>query len=109
MNKHLFFWFSIYQPINVSSYPHPFLCLLALSSVVEEHAENQSTTLGQSIETSADPTASLVPSELDLTELGQTDSILPPTESQQVHAQTHYKHICQTNLTLLSNCKNGSE
>ncbi|XDV41855.1 hypothetical protein PO909_010647, partial [Leuciscus waleckii] len=54
------------------------------SGVVEEHAENQSTTLGQSIETSADPTASLVPSELDLTELGQTDSILPPTESQQV-------------------------
>ncbi|KAG1964635.1 SUN domain-containing ossification factor isoform X3 [Pimephales promelas] len=54
-----------------------------LTSVVEEHAENQSTTLGQSTETSADPTASLVPSELDLTETGQTDSILPPTESPQ--------------------------
>ncbi|KAK7150594.1 hypothetical protein R3I93_011741 [Phoxinus phoxinus] len=59
-----------------------------LTSVMEEHAEkqaeNQSITLGQSTETSADPTASLVPSELDLTELGQTDSILPPTDSQQV-------------------------
>ncbi|KAL1254526.1 hypothetical protein QQF64_016755 [Cirrhinus molitorella] len=60
-----------------------------LTSVVEEHAEqqaeNQSATLGvQSTETSADPTATLLPSELDLTELGQTDSIPPPTKSQQV-------------------------
>lgn len=59
-----------------------------LTSVVEEHAEtqteNQSATLGQSTETSADPTAPLVPSELDLTELGQTDNIPPSTDSQQV-------------------------
>uniref|UniRef100_A0A9J7ZWC0 SUN domain-containing ossification factor n=1 Tax=Cyprinus carpio carpio TaxID=630221 RepID=A0A9J7ZWC0_CYPCA len=60
-----------------------------LTSVVEEHvekqAENQSDTLGvQSTETSADPTATLLPSELDLTELGQTASISSPTKSQQV-------------------------
>ncbi|XP_016401100.1 SUN domain-containing ossification factor-like isoform X3 [Sinocyclocheilus rhinocerous] len=59
------------------------------SSVVEENAEkqaeNQSATLGvQSTETSVDPTATLLPSELDLTELGQTASIPPPTKSQQV-------------------------
>ncbi|XP_026147168.1 SUN domain-containing ossification factor-like isoform X2 [Carassius auratus] len=59
-----------------------------LTSVVEEHAENQaenqSDTLGEeSTETSVDPTASLLPSELDLTELGQTASIPPPTKSQQ--------------------------
>uniref|UniRef100_A0A8C2CIM9 SUN domain-containing ossification factor n=1 Tax=Cyprinus carpio TaxID=7962 RepID=A0A8C2CIM9_CYPCA len=59
------------------------------SSVVEEHVEkqeeNQSDTLGvQSTETSADPTATLLPSELDLTELGQTASISSPTKSQQV-------------------------
>jgi len=74
-------------------YPHPFLSLLALNSVVEEHAENQSTTLGQSTETSADPTASLVPSELDLTETGQTDSILPPTESPQVHTASTFVRL----------------
>uniref|UniRef100_A0A8C2CHB9 SUN domain-containing ossification factor n=1 Tax=Cyprinus carpio TaxID=7962 RepID=A0A8C2CHB9_CYPCA len=60
-----------------------------LTSVVEEHVEkqeeNQSDTLGvQSTETSADPTATLLPSELDLTELGQTASISSPTKSQQV-------------------------
>ncbi|XP_067273273.1 SUN domain-containing ossification factor isoform X2 [Pseudorasbora parva] len=55
-----------------------------LNSVVEEHAENQSATLGQSTETSADLTAPLVLSELDLTELGQTDNIPPSTEKQQV-------------------------
>lgn len=69
------------------------LCFLALNSVVEEHAEkqaeNQSATLGvQSTETIADPTATLLPSELDLAELGQTASIPPSTKSQQVH--THY-------------------
>ncbi|XP_016373730.1 SUN domain-containing ossification factor-like isoform X2 [Sinocyclocheilus rhinocerous] len=62
---------------------------ITLTSFVEEHAEkqaeNQSATLGvQSTETSADPTATLLPSELDLTELGQTASIPPPTKSQQV-------------------------
>uniref|UniRef100_A0A673JZ26 SUN domain-containing ossification factor n=1 Tax=Sinocyclocheilus rhinocerous TaxID=307959 RepID=A0A673JZ26_9TELE len=47
--------------------------------------ENQSATLGvQSTETSVDPTATLLPSELDLTELGQTASIPPPTKSQFV-------------------------
>ncbi|XP_056337276.1 SUN domain-containing ossification factor isoform X4 [Danio aesculapii] len=60
----------------------------SLSSVVEEHVEtqteNQSSVLEQSTETSTDPTDSLVPSELDLTETGQTDRIPPPTESQQV-------------------------
>ncbi|XP_056337275.1 SUN domain-containing ossification factor isoform X3 [Danio aesculapii] len=59
-----------------------------LTSVVEEHVEtqteNQSSVLEQSTETSTDPTDSLVPSELDLTETGQTDRIPPPTESQQV-------------------------
>lgn len=60
-----------------------------LTSVVEEHAEkqaeNQSATLGvQSTETIADPTATLLPSELDLAELGQTASIPPSTKSQQV-------------------------
>ncbi|XP_016353481.1 SUN domain-containing ossification factor-like isoform X3 [Sinocyclocheilus anshuiensis] len=59
------------------------------SSVVEENAEkqaeNQSATLGvQSTETSVDLTATLLPSELDLTELGRTASIPPPTKSQQV-------------------------
>ncbi|KAL0164124.1 hypothetical protein M9458_039877, partial [Cirrhinus mrigala] len=56
--------------------------------VVEEHveqqAENQSATLGvQSTETSADPTATLLPSEPDLTELGQSANIPPPKKSQQ--------------------------
>ncbi|XP_686501.6 SUN domain-containing ossification factor isoform X5 [Danio rerio] len=59
-----------------------------LTSVVEEQvetqAENQSTVLEQSTETSTDPADSLDPSELDLTETGQTDRIPPPTESQQV-------------------------
>ncbi len=65
-------------------------CFPSLYSVVEEHAEkqaeNQSATLGVlSTETLADPTATLLPSELDLTELGQTASIPPSTKSQQVH------------------------
>uniref|UniRef100_A0A671MSW0 SUN domain-containing ossification factor n=1 Tax=Sinocyclocheilus anshuiensis TaxID=1608454 RepID=A0A671MSW0_9TELE len=43
-----------------------------------------SATLGvQSTETSVDLTATLLPSELDLTELGRTASIPPPTKSQQ--------------------------
>lgn len=58
-----------------------------LTSVVEEQvekqAENQSAVLGQSTEASTDPTDSLVLSELELTETGQTDRIPPPTEGQQ--------------------------
>uniref|UniRef100_A0A9J8CEU3 SUN domain-containing ossification factor n=2 Tax=Cyprinus carpio TaxID=7962 RepID=A0A9J8CEU3_CYPCA len=62
---------------------------ITLPSVVEENAEkqaeNQSATLEvQSTETSVDPTATLLPSELDLTELGQTASIPPPSKGQQV-------------------------
>lgn len=82
------------QSTKVSFHPHPLspLCFLTLNSVVEEHAEqqaeNQSATLGvQSTETIADPTATLLPSEPDLTE-PQSASIPPPTKSQQVH--THY-------------------
>ncbi|XP_051951738.1 SUN domain-containing ossification factor-like isoform X2 [Xyrauchen texanus] len=50
------------------------------TSFVEEHAENKSGTLGQSMEAIADTTASLVPSELDLTELEPTANIPIPRE-----------------------------
>ncbi|XP_051511080.1 SUN domain-containing ossification factor-like isoform X3 [Myxocyprinus asiaticus] len=53
-------------------------------SVVEEHTEDKSSMLGQSTETIADPAASLVPSELDLTELEPTANIPPPLEQLQV-------------------------
>lgn len=97
------FGFGFFGFSNDSSYPRPFLCFLVLNSVVEEHAEkqaeNQSITLEQITETSADPTASPVPSELDLTELGQTDSIPPPPkESKQVH--TH-KYTTSTFVRLI--------
>ncbi|TRY66740.1 hypothetical protein DNTS_033080, partial [Danionella cerebrum] len=54
------------------------------SSVVEEQAENESVVLGESTETSVDPTASLLPSELDLTEPKPTDHIPAPAESKKV-------------------------
>lgn len=65
---------------------------------MEKQAENQSTVLGQSTEASTDPTDSLVLSELELTETGQTDRIPPPTESQQVHTQTANSK-CDKNIT----------
>lgn len=53
-----------------------------LRSVVDEHAENQSSTLGQDIETIKDP--DLIPDK-DLTELEQIEKIPPSKEHQQVH------------------------
>lgn len=61
-------------------YPHSPSHLF-LSSVVDELAENQSSTLGQGIETIKDP--DLIPDK-DLTELEQIEKIPPPQEHQQV-------------------------
>ncbi|XP_051954705.1 SUN domain-containing ossification factor isoform X3 [Xyrauchen texanus] len=65
------------SPTSVTSSESP-------SSVVEEHTEDKSSTLGQSPETIADPTASLDPSVLDLTELEPTANIPPPLEQPQM-------------------------
>ncbi len=83
---------NILKSLSFPTFSLSLLCFPSLYSVVEEHAEkqaeNQSATLGvQSTETIADPTATLLPSELDLTELGQTASIPPSTKSQQVHTR----------------------
>ncbi|XP_051501556.1 SUN domain-containing ossification factor-like isoform X2 [Myxocyprinus asiaticus] len=71
---------------EVGSVPHfsqPLPLGNTPTSFVEELAENKSGMLGQSTETIADPTASLFPSELDLTELEPTANIPIPREQPQ--------------------------